>query len=63
MQPCTRIYYSSVLFIAQHVSSDTPLIVGSSKTVNATTNVGKTRGCNYSFWVPDVELCAAGNML
>jgi hypothetical protein len=27
MQPCTRIYYSSVLLIAEHVSSETPLII------------------------------------
>jgi len=32
MQPCNRIYYSNILIIAQHVSSDTPLIVRSSKT-------------------------------
>ena len=63
MQSCTRIYYSSVLLIAQHVSSDTPLNIRSSKTViaasgftyvcgcrqlPATTDVCKTRGCNYS---------------
>ena len=35
MQPCTRIYYSEVLFIAQYVPSDTPLISRSSKTVIA----------------------------
>ena len=35
MQPCTRIYYSIVLSIPQHVSSDTPLIIRSLKTVNA----------------------------
>jgi len=51
--------------IAQHVSSDTKLIIRSSKTViaasgrnwvptqpwhlPATTNVCKTRGCNYRF--------------
>jgi hypothetical protein len=29
MQPCTRIYYSNVLLIAQHVSSDRPLIIRS----------------------------------
>jgi len=64
MQPCTRIYYSNVLLIAQHVSSDTPLIIRSSKPViaasgftcicgcrprPATTDACKTRGCNYSF--------------
>jgi len=62
MQPCTRIYYSSVLLIAEHVSSDTPLIIRSSKTVigasgftyvclSAAGNnrLYKTRGCNYSF--------------
>jgi hypothetical protein len=35
MQPCTRIYYSNVLLITEHVSSDTPLIIRSSKTVIA----------------------------
>jgi hypothetical protein len=30
-QPCTRIYYSNVLLIAQHVSSDTPLIIRAQK--------------------------------
>jgi hypothetical protein len=73
MQKCTRIYYSNVFLIVQHVLSDTPLIIKSSKTVfaafgftcvcgcrplsvptelsqrPATTNVCKTRGCNYSF--------------
>ena len=29
----------------------------------ATTNVCKTRGCNYSFWAPDDERCVARNML
>jgi len=29
MQPCTRIYYSNVLLIAQHVSSDKPLTIRS----------------------------------
>ena len=72
MQTCTGIYYSSVLLIVQHVSSDTPLIIRSSKTViaasgftvptqprqlPATTNVCKTRGCNYSFWAPNDERC------
>jgi len=33
MQPYTRIYYSSVLLIAEHVSSDTPLMIRSSHTV------------------------------
>ena len=64
MQPYTRIYYSIISLIAQHVSSDIPLIIRSSKTViaasgltyvcgcrqlPATTNVCQTRGCNYSF--------------
>ena len=35
MQPGTRIYYSIVLLIAQHVSSDTSLIIRNSKTVIA----------------------------
>jgi hypothetical protein len=35
MQTCTGIYYSNVLLIVQHVSSDTPLIIRSSKTVIA----------------------------
>jgi len=29
----------------------------------ATTNVCKTRGCNYSFWAPDDERCVDRNML
>jgi len=29
MQQCTRIYYSNVLLIAEHVSKDTPLIIRS----------------------------------
>jgi len=64
MEPCTRIYYSIALLIAQHVSSDTPVIIRNSKTViaasgftyvcgcrqlPATTDVCKTRGRNYSF--------------
>ena len=28
-----------------------------------TTNVCKTRDCNYSFWAPDDERCVARNML
>jgi len=35
MQPGTRIYYSIVYLIVQHVSRDTPLIIRSSKTVIA----------------------------
>jgi hypothetical protein len=35
MQPCTRIYYSNILLIAQHVWNNTSLIVRSSKTVIA----------------------------
>jgi hypothetical protein len=31
--------------------------------LSATTNVCKTRGCNYSFWAPDDERCVARNML
>jgi len=79
IQPRTGIYYSNVLLIAQHVSSNTPLIIRSSKIViaasgfkylcgcrpqrPATTDVCKTRGCNYSFWAPDDEQCVARNML
>jgi len=59
-----NLLFQSVLN-AQHVSSDTPLIIRSSRTViaasgftyicgcrqlPATTDVCKTRGCNYSFW-------------
>ena len=33
MRPYSKIYYSNVLLIAQHVSSDAPLIIRSSKTV------------------------------
>jgi len=75
MQPCIRIYYSSVLLLAQYVSSDTPLIIRSSKTVTAasgftcvcgcrpaTTDACKTRGCSYSFWAPDYEGCVARNI-
>jgi len=29
----------------------------------ATTNICKTRGCDYSFWAPDDEQCVAQNML
>jgi len=29
----------------------------------ATTNICKTRGCNYSFWAPDDGRCVARNML
>jgi len=29
----------------------------------STTDVCKTRGCNYSFWAPDDERCVARNML
>jgi len=66
------------LLNARHVSSDTPLIIiiRSSTTViaasgwvptqpwqlPATTNVCKTRGCNYSFWAPDDERRVARNM-
>jgi len=35
MRPCSRIYYSIVSLIAQHVSGDTPPINRSSKTVIA----------------------------
>jgi hypothetical protein len=35
MQPCNRIYYSNVLLLAQYASSDTLLIIRSSKTVIA----------------------------
>jgi len=45
MQPCTRIYYSTVLLIAQHVSSDTPLIIRSSKTVIAASGFTYVCGC------------------
>jgi hypothetical protein len=61
VQTSNRIYYSNVLLITQHVSSDTPFIIRSSKNViaasgftyvcgcrqlPATTNVCKTRNCN-----------------
>jgi len=45
-------------------------IIRSSKTVTAasfqlpaTTNVCKTRGCNYNFWAPDNERCVARKFL
>jgi len=49
MRPCSRIYYSNVFLIAQHVSSDTPLIIRSSKTVIAASGFTYVCGCNYSF--------------
>jgi hypothetical protein len=45
MQPSTRIYYSSVLLIAQRVFSDTLLIIGSSKTVLAASGFTCICGC------------------
>ena len=45
VQPCTRIYYSSVLLIAYYVSSDTPLIIRSSKTVIAASGFTYVCGC------------------
>jgi hypothetical protein len=45
MQPFTIIYYSNVLLIAQHVSSDTPLIIRSSKTVIAISGFTYVCGC------------------
>jgi len=59
--------------IAQHVSSDTPLIIRSSN-CNCSlwfyirlwlpaAIVCKIRGWNYNFWAPDGDLCVARNML
>jgi len=60
---CKNLLFQRVL-VAQHVSSDTPLIIRNSKTViaasdftyvygcrqlPATINVCKIKGCNYSF--------------
>jgi len=45
MQPRTRIYYSNVLLIAQHVSIDTPLIIRSSKTVTVASGFTYVCGC------------------
>ena len=45
MQPSIRIYYSIILSIAQHVSSDTPLIIRSSKTVIAASGFTYVCGC------------------
>ena len=45
MQPCTIIYYFVVLLIAQHVSSDKPLIIRSSKTVIAASGFTYVCGC------------------
>ena len=54
MRPCSRIYYSNVIFNCSTCfePSQRP----------ATKNVCKTRGCNYSFWAPDDEWCVARNM-
>jgi len=35
----------------------------SAMTAAGTTNLCKTRGCNYSLWDPDDEWCVARNML
>jgi hypothetical protein len=51
MQTCTRIYYSNVLLIAQHVSSDTPLIISSSKTVIAASGFTCLCGCRQLSWL------------
>jgi len=56
MQPCTRIYYSNVLLIVQHVSSNTPLIIRSSKTVIGATGFTCSCGCR-----PLSSMTAAGN--
>ena len=53
MQPRTRIYYCSVLLIAQHVSNDTLLLIRSSKTVIAASGFTYVCGCP--------PLTAAGN--
>jgi len=45
MQPCTGIYYANVLLIVQHVSSDTLLIISSSKTVIAAYGFTYVCGC------------------
>jgi hypothetical protein len=45
MRPCSRIYYFHCLLIAQHVSSDTPLIIRSSKTLIAASGFTCVCGC------------------
>ena len=45
MHPCTGVYYSIVLLVAQHVSSDTPLIIRSSKTVIVASGFTYVCGC------------------
>jgi hypothetical protein len=45
LQSCTRIYYSNILLIAEHISSDTPLIIRSSKIVIAAFGFTYVCGC------------------
>jgi len=45
MQLCSRIYYSNVFLIAQHVLGDTPPIIRSSKTVTAVSGLTYVFGC------------------
>jgi len=62
MQPSTRIYYSIVLLIAQHVSSDTPLIIRSSKIVIAASGFTYVFGCRQLSWLSShAAMTAAGN--
>jgi hypothetical protein len=51
MQPCSRIYYSNVLLIAQHVLSDIPLSIRSSKTVIAFSGFTCGFGCLQLGWL------------
>jgi hypothetical protein len=50
MQPCIRIYYSNLLN-TQRVSSDTPLIIRSSKTVIAASGFTYVCGCRQLSWL------------
>jgi len=50
MQPCITIYCSNILLIAQHVSTDKPLIIRSSKKVIAASGFTYVCGCCRLSW-------------
>jgi hypothetical protein len=51
MQLCSRNLLFQCFLIAQHVSSDTPLIIRSSKTVNAASGFTDIFGCWPQQWL------------